>query len=89
MFDMFGSLTISTQRVANARFDNYLSKMTRLTVNARKCNRRSLTMLAALVAITMLGNVVGLVIRYGFTVAGVPIVHNLTGNASASSQIIR
>jgi hypothetical protein len=38
-----------------------------LTVNARKTNRRRLTMLAALVAITVLGNVVGLVIHYGFT----------------------
>jgi hypothetical protein len=38
-----------------------------LTVNAQKTNRRRLTMLAALVAITVLGDVVGLIIHYGFT----------------------
>jgi hypothetical protein len=50
-------------------------------------------MLAALVAIAMLGNVIGLVIHYGFArnsvVGSVQIVHSLTGNASAPSQIIQ
>jgi hypothetical protein len=67
--------------------------MTAVTVNARKSNRKLLTMLAALVAITLLADGVGLVIHYGFArhsvVPGMPIVHNLTGNASASSQIIQ
>jgi hypothetical protein len=50
-------------------------------------------MLAALVAIVILGHVVGLIIHYGFArhsvEPGLPIVHNLTGNSSASSQIIQ
>jgi hypothetical protein len=50
-------------------------------VNARKGNRRWLTMLAALVAIAMLGNIVGLVIHYG--------ARDLIRNLSASSQIIQ
>jgi hypothetical protein len=58
------------------------------TVNARKSNRRSLTMLAALVAISMLGNVVGLVIHYGFArhsvAGGVPIADEMN---TASNQI--
>jgi hypothetical protein len=48
-------------------------------------------MLAALVAIALFADGVGLIIHYGFAggsiVPAVPIVHNLTGNASASSQI--
>jgi hypothetical protein len=57
-------------------------------VNARKSNRRSLTMLAALVAIAMLGNGVGLIIHYGLTghsvaVRAMPIAHDLTSNASS------
>jgi hypothetical protein len=50
-------------------------------------------MLAALVEIASLGNVVGLVIHYGFArhsvVPSVAIVHNLIGNADASSRIIQ
>jgi membrane protein YqaA with SNARE-associated domain len=50
-------------------------------------------MLAALFAIAILGNVLGLVIHYGFgrhsVEPDVPIVHNLIGNASTSSQIIQ
>jgi hypothetical protein len=37
------------------------------TVDAQKTNRRQLTMLAALVAITVLGDVLGLIIHYAFT----------------------
>jgi hypothetical protein len=40
-------------------------------------------MLVALVAITMLGKVVGLAMHYGFTVGGLQIVHNQTRNVSA------
>jgi hypothetical protein len=64
------------------------------TVNARKSNRKSLMMLAALVAIALLADGLGLVIHYGFArhsvERSVPIVHNLTGsNASASTQMIQ
>lgn len=58
-------------------------------MNTRKSNRRSLTMLAALVAISMLGNVVGLIIHYGLTghsVRAMPIAHGLTSNAAALSH---
>ena len=59
-------------------------------MNARKSNRRSLTMLAALVAISMLGNSVGLIIHYGLTgrsvVRAMPIAHDLTSNAAALSH---
>jgi len=62
----------------HARFDNWSKLMlevvrfpekskTDLTVNAQKKNRRRLTMLATLVAITVLGDVVGLVIHYALT----------------------
>jgi membrane protein YqaA with SNARE-associated domain len=82
-----------THRVAHARSGDYLFRMTPSTVNVRKSDRRSLTMLAALFAIAILGNVLGLVIHYGFgrhsVEPDVPIVHNLIGNASTSSQIIQ
>jgi hypothetical protein len=51
------------------------------TVNSKKSNRRWLTMLAALVAISMLGDAVGLIIHYGLRRSverGVPIAHDLT-----------
>jgi hypothetical protein len=51
-------------------------------MNARKSNRTSLTMLAALVAIALLADGLGLVIHYGFG-------HNLTRDVSASSQTIQ
>jgi hypothetical protein len=41
-------------------------------------------MLAALVAITVLGDAVGLIIHYGFrhsVVRGIPIAHDLSGSA--------
>jgi hypothetical protein len=80
-------------RVAHACFDDYMKVMTPLTVNTRKSNRRSLTMLAALVAIAILGHVVGLVIHYGFArhsvVGGERIVPSLTSNVSATSQALQ
>jgi hypothetical protein len=56
--------------------------MTQSTVNVRKSNRTSLTMLAALLAIALLADGLGLVIHYGFG-------HNLTHDVSASSQTIQ
>jgi hypothetical protein len=59
-------------------------------VNARKSDRRSLIMmLAALVAITMLADGIGLIVHYGFTfrhavARGMPVAHDLT---TASSDI--
>jgi hypothetical protein len=58
-----------------------MCNMTATTVNAHKSNRRSLTMVAALVAIALLADGLGLVIHYGFA-------HNLTRNMPASSQTI-
>jgi len=62
-------------------------------VNARKSNRRSLTMLAALVAISMLGNVVGLIIHYGLTghsiVRAVPIAPSNAAALSHTEQSTR
>jgi NhaP-type Na+/H+ or K+/H+ antiporter len=61
-----------------------------LRVNARKSDRRSLTlMLVALVAITMLADGIGLIVHYGFTFRhavahGMPVAHDLT---TASSHI--
>jgi hypothetical protein len=59
------------------------------TVNAHKSNRRWVTMLAALVAISVLGDAIGLVIHYGFTFRhavahGIPVADDLT---AMSSQI--
>jgi hypothetical protein len=50
-------------------------------VNSTKSNRRWLTMLAALVAISMLGDAAGLIIHYALRHSierGVPIAHDLT-----------
>jgi hypothetical protein len=52
-------------------------------VNARKSNRRWLTMLAALIAISVVCDAVGLVIHYGFTFRhavahDIPVAHDLT-----------
>jgi hypothetical protein len=73
--------------VANARFDDYIIEMTATTVNAHKSNRRSLTMLAALVAIALLADSLGLAIHYGFAFRhdianGIPVAHELTATSS-------
>ena len=49
-------------------------------------------MLVALVAIAVLGNVVGLMIHYAFTFRhagahGTPVAHDLTSKAAASSRV--
>jgi hypothetical protein len=75
-------VSISKQRVAHARFDDYITTMAASTVNARKSNRRSLTMLAALVAIALLADGLGLVIHYSFA-------NNVTREVPASSQTIQ
>lgn len=59
------------------------------TVNARKTNRRCLTMLGALVAITVFGDGVGLIIHYGFTLRhsvarDMPITHDLARKGAVS-----
>jgi hypothetical protein len=60
------------------------------TVNAHKSNRRSLTMLAALVAIALLGNGVGLIIHYGLTghsvVRAMRIADDSTSKVAASTH---
>ena len=60
-------------------------------MNAHNSNRRSLTMLAALVAIAVLGNGVGLIIHYGLTghsvVRAMPIADDPTSKVAASTHI--
>jgi hypothetical protein len=54
-------------------------------VNSRKTNGKWLTMLVALVGISMLGDAVGLIIHYAFrppVMRGVPIAHDLTAATS-------
>jgi hypothetical protein len=57
----FDGVSISKQRVAHARFDDYTTEMTASTVNARKCESQIAAMLAALVAIALLVDGLGLV----------------------------
>ena len=48
-------------------------------MNARKSSRRWLTMLAALVAISIVCDAVGLIIHYGFTFRhDIPVADDLT-----------
>lgn len=61
-------------------------------MNAHKSNRRALMMLAALVAIAMLADGVGLIIHYGSTFRravadGTLIAHDLTSKVAASTHI--